>query len=159
TTKHGFGYKNWIWELPINHRACLAHLIQTHKLEGVEKDALKAATDCASAIKALTALPQRSPKLEKLLDQLEEYTDGFWTPITNEINPPTFFYTAHFDRMSGEISLNQLAQDRQHNRVKAGDRIFLDFLEYAGTTVEELQNVRKSEELKSTLEAASNDIT
>lgn len=159
TTEHGFGYEQWSWHLPINHRACLDHLIQTRQLEDVEKDSLKAATDCASAVKLLTALPQRSPKLEELLKQLQGYKQGFWSPITGPINPPKFFYTSHFDRMSGEISLNQLAQDRQHNRVKAGDKIFLDFLEYAGTTVEELQGAKKSEALKATLEAASNDIT
>jgi energy-coupling factor transporter ATP-binding protein EcfA2 len=159
TTEHGFGYDKWSWNLPINHRACLDHLIQNHKLEDVEKEALKTATDCASAVNILTALPQRSPKLEELLKQLQGYKRGFWDPITGPIDPPEFFYTSHFDRMAGEISLNQLAQDRQQNRVKPGDKIFLDFLEYAGTTVEELQGARKSEELKATLEAASNDIT
>lgn len=159
TTEHGFGYDLWSWSLPINHRACLDHLIQTHKLEDVEKDALKTATDCASAVKLLTELPQRSPKLEELLELLRGYKRGFWDPISGPINPPKFFYTSHFDRMSGEISLNQLAADRQHDRVKPSDKIFLDFLEYAGTTVEELQNAKKSEELKATLEAASNDIT
>jgi predicted ATP-dependent endonuclease of OLD family len=159
TTEHGFGYDKWSWSLPINDRACLDHLIQTHKLEDVEKVALKTATDCASAVELLTELPQRSSKLDELLEQLRGYKRGFWDPITGPIKPPKFFYTSHFDRMSGEISLNQLAADRQHDRIKPSDKIFLDFLEYAGTTVEELQNATKSEELKATLEAASNDIT
>jgi predicted ATP-dependent endonuclease of OLD family len=159
TTQHGFGYERWTWDIPINNRACIDHLIQTHQLEDVEKDALKEATDYATAVEVLTALPQRSPKLEALLKELQGYKQGFWGAITGPINPPKCFYTSHFDRMSGEISLNQLATDRQQNRIKAGDKIFLDFLQYAGTTVEELQNAKKSEELKATLEAASNDIT
>lgn len=159
TTQHGFGYEAWTWNLPINHRACLDHLIQAHKLEDVETKALKGATDCTTGVEVLTALPQRSPKLEALLKELQGYKNGFWGAISGPINPPKFFYTSHFDRMSGEISLNQLAADRQQSRIKASDKIFLDFLEYAGTTVEELQNAKKSEELKAILEGASNDIT
>lgn len=43
--------------------------------------------------------------------------------------------------------------------VSVGDKIFLDFLEYAGTTLEDLKNVDRREELKAKCEAASNEIT
>ena len=72
---------------------------------------------------------------------------------------PRFFYTSHFERMSGEISIEKLQQDRGTNNVSPGDRIFLDFLEYSGTTVEELLKTDKREALKATCEAAGNDIT
>jgi predicted ATP-dependent endonuclease of OLD family len=61
--------------------------------------------------------------------------------------------------MSGEISLDKLAQDIQHNRVSNGDQIFLDFLAYAGTTLEELRDAQKHEDLVARCEGASNDIT
>jgi hypothetical protein len=61
--------------------------------------------------------------------------------------------------MAGEISLTKLAQDKKQNRVEIGDQIFLDFLEYAGTSVDELQQTKKYEELKAQCEGASNEIT
>jgi len=158
-TSHGFGYDRWIWDLDIDHGACLKHLIQTQGLDEIEKEALKMATDCATAIAAIKALPQQSEKLATLLKQLESYKHGFWGAITGPLESPKFFYTSHFDRMSGKVALTKLAQDRQNNKISAGDKIFLDFLEYAGTTIEELQSTEKSEELKAKLEAASNDIT
>lgn len=61
--------------------------------------------------------------------------------------------------MSGEISLNQLAADKKSGKISSGDKIFLDFLEYAGTTIEELRDAAKHEELVAQCEGASNDIT
>ena len=61
--------------------------------------------------------------------------------------------------MSGEISIEKLQQDRAANNVSPGDKIFLDFLAYSGTTLEDLQLATKREALKAKCEAAGNDIT
>ena len=62
--------------------------------------------------------------------------------------------------MSGEISINQLNADRNTPAgISVGDQVFLDFLEYSGTTLEELTNVRRFEELNARCEAAANRIT
>ena len=61
--------------------------------------------------------------------------------------------------MSGEISLTKLAADKAGNTLSTGDQIFMDFLDYAGTSVQELQNTKKYEDLKAKCEGASNDIT
>jgi hypothetical protein len=61
--------------------------------------------------------------------------------------------------MSGQVSVNKLLEDEEHNRVDVGDSIFLDFLELAGTSLEELKESRRYEDLKAKCEAASNDIT
>jgi hypothetical protein len=61
--------------------------------------------------------------------------------------------------MSGEVSINELIADRQANKVKVGDQIFLDFMDYASTSVEDLRDSTKFEDLKAKCEAASNRIT
>ena len=61
--------------------------------------------------------------------------------------------------MSGMVAIQKLQQDKENNTVSIGDKIFLDFLEYAGTTLEELLNADRREALKATCEAASNEIT
>ena len=72
---------------------------------------------------------------------------------------PLFLYFSHYDRMSGEISINQLNQHKQENRIEEGNQVFLDFLEYAGTNLEELAGVKRFEELNAKCEAAANRIT
>jgi predicted ATP-dependent endonuclease of OLD family len=61
--------------------------------------------------------------------------------------------------MSGMVSLNQLQQDRQNDKITVSDKIFLSFLEYAGTTLEELIGADRREAMKAKCEAASNEIT
>ena len=61
--------------------------------------------------------------------------------------------------MSGEISLDALREAKRTDTVSRGDQIFLDFIEYAGTSIEELDDSDKYEEQKAICEAASNDIT
>ncbi len=39
---------------------------------------------------------------------------------------PKFFFTSHFERMSGMVSIEKLQQDKQNNTVSVGDKIFLD---------------------------------
>lgn len=73
---------------------------------------------------------------------------------------PKFLYFSHYDRMSGEIAINQLAKDKQSSPgIKTGDQVFLDFLEYAGTTLEDLVGSTRFEELNAKCEAAANRIT
>ncbi len=61
--------------------------------------------------------------------------------------------------MSGEISVDQIQRDIAAKSVSASDQIFLDFLEYAGTSIEDLKNAERYEDLKAKCEGASNEIT
>jgi hypothetical protein len=151
-----------VWSVPVNATACLQHLIASRGLDESESSPFRNAKDGVETHKALKALSQRTPRQEQLLDDLAKCANGAFDQAAVEIlskTTPRFFYTSHFDRMSGEISLTKLAADRQANTVSVGDQIFLDFLDYAGTSVEELQKTNKYEELKATCEGASNEIT
>ena len=162
TEEFGIGYSTCIWGISVNERACLDHYIQKHTLDASESSVLQAAASAADAVGLLEAQAPRSARLEALLKALKELRDSkFSLGVIDTLSKrqPKFFYTSHFDRMSGEISLNQLKIDRDKKSVSKADAIFIDFLQYAGTTVEELQNSTKYEELKAKLEAASNDIT
>jgi predicted ATP-dependent endonuclease of OLD family len=72
---------------------------------------------------------------------------------------PTFFYTSHYDRMSGQLSAHKLAQDKQNKKIDPGDEIFLNFLRLAGTELNDLNSSPRYEELNAKCEAASADIT
>lgn len=156
------GYKHQHWRIPCDERACLDYLISELDLDEAEKNPLKNAKNGKEALSILNGLSQRSDKLEELLATLSELNDGsFHSEIIKILSPnlPKFFYTSHFDRMSGEISINQIQSDIQHNTVTSSDQIFLDFLEYAGTSIDDLKGASKHEDLKAKCEGASNEIT
>jgi len=76
-----------------------------------------------------------------------------------QINVPKFMYFSNYDRMSGDVSIDKLKSDLTAKTVKDGDRVFLDFLNFAGTTLDELSAIKKYEELTARVEGASIKIT
>lgn len=150
------------WSIPCDERACPDQLISELDLDEAERNPLKNANNGKAALSILNDLSQRSDKLEELLTTLNQLKNGSFHEEIIKIlskNQPKFFYTSHFNRMSGEISINQLQSDIQQNTVNPSDQIFLDFLEYAGTSIDELKGALKHEDLKAKCEGASNEIT
>ncbi len=133
-----------------------------HALDAVEREVLKGVDDAKAAAAAIAAQPQQSPRLQALLAVLTAFRDQrFSLAVIDVLAPrlPKFFLTSHFERMSGEVSINALAAAKAADTLDASDRIFLDFLAYAGTSVEELLASTKLEELKAKCEGASNKIS
>jgi AAA ATPase domain len=156
------GYSHQHWQIPCDERECIDHLINESNLDEVERNPLKNAKNAKEAISILANLSQRSDNLESLFVTLKNLqSNSFHSEIEKILAPnlPKFFYTSHFDRMSGEISINQVQTDIQHNTVNSSDQIFLDFLEYAGTSIDDLKGASKHEDLKAKCEGASNEIT
>lgn len=158
----GFRYDGRRWGVTVDDEKCLEHFMFRHGLTGEERIILAAADDGPSADAALTNVAERTPSQEALLQDIKQCRESDFTyAVIDLLNArmPKFFFTSHFERMSGEISIEKLQQDRAAGSVSPGDQIFLDFLEYSGTTLEELQAVDKRESLKARCEAAGNDIT
>ncbi len=160
----GFRYDDdhRIWELPVDSAKVLKNMLGKHSLSATERNVLKGMTKGTDADKALTELPERTPKQEALLQDIKKCRESnFDLGVIDVLSArqPKFFFTSHFERMSGMVSIQKLQQDKESNAVSVGDTIFLAFLEYAGTTLEELLDVDRRETLKATCEAASNEIT
>ena len=160
----GFRYSEdkRIWEIEVDDAKCLDFLTSKHALDATERNVLHGVANGPAADKALSALAERSTKQETLLQEIKKCRESkFILGIIDLLSArqPRFFFTSHFERMSGMVSLNKLQQDRQQNKVDVGDKIFLSFLEYAGTALEELIAADRREALKAKCEAASNEIT
>ena len=117
-------------------------------------------------MKALIAAVQghegASDKLKALSKQFSDYRKQSvicrGIDLVSEL-VPKFFYTSHYDRMSGQLSAQKIAQEMQQGKVDPEDKIFMDFLRLAGTDLDELNNSPRYEELNAKCEAASADIT
>ena len=68
---------------------------------------------------------------------------------------PRFLYFSSYDRMTGDVSIDKLRQDMAQNTVSAGDRVFQAFIEFAGTTLDELAGITRFEDLRARVESAS----
>lgn len=150
------------WIVPVDQQKCLANLEARHGLNTKDKAVLKSIETTKEALAILKKLEERSAAQEALMQALSKFRDGSAVLAAIDVlndRKPNFFYTSHFERMSGEVSINQLMADKKEKNIRIGDRIFLDFLEYAGTTIEELRDVAKYEDLVAQCEGASNDIT
>lgn len=160
----GFRYEDdsSLWEIEVDEAKALDNLVSKHALDATERNVLHGVSDGPAADKALSSLAQRTPKQETLLQEIKRCRESSFTNGVIDVlaaRQPKFFFTSHFERMSGMVSIPKLQQDKQNNAVSTGDKIFLAFLEYAGTTLEELLDSDRREALKATCEAASNEIT
>lgn len=161
---YGFRYDGdmRIWDIAVDSVKCLNYLMNKHALDATERNVLHGVSDGLGADKALSELAEKTAKQTALLQEIKKNRDSSLVKGVIDIlaaRQPRFFYTSHFERMSGMVSLNKLQQDKENNRISTGDNIFLSFLEYAGTTLEELIQVDRREAMKSKCEAASNEIT
>lgn len=162
--RYGFRYDDGsrIWDIEVDDTKALENMINSHALDATERNILHGVHDGPAADKALSGLTERTPKQEALLQDIKKCRKSRFSLAVIDIlsaRQPKFFFTSHFERMSGMVSIQKLQQDKKDKKVSTGDNIFLAFLEYAGTTLEELLDVDRREALKATCEAASNEIT
>lgn len=160
----GFRYEGdkRVWQIGVDEAKCLEHLVDKHTLDATERNILHGVHDGPAADKALSALTERTPKQQALLEEIKKSRNSkFRLGVVDVLAPrqPKFFFTSHFERMSGMVSIQKLQAEKQQSTVSIGDQIFLDFLEYAGTTLEDLLEADRREALKAKCEAASNEIT
>jgi len=158
----GFGYSQKIWTVPVNAQECLNFFIHKSSLDETEYGVVRFSQNAKQAVEAIEGIGQRSERLDGLYKALKAVRDtDFGLGVIDVLSErlPKLFLTSHFDRMAGEVSVNAIKQAIANNNVSPSDRIFIDFLAYAGTSVDELMSSTKLEELKAKCEGASNEIT
>ncbi len=150
------------WTFHLDEAAAIANFIKNQRPNAAESAILN---NCLTVTQVQTAIKNTQTQTEKLkaiAAHFESYRDQSITCKAIDLVSdlvPKFFYTSHYDRMSGQLSIQQIANDKANNNVDPGDKIFLDFLLLAGTSLEELNQASRFEELNAKCEAASADIT
>lgn len=151
------------WWLPTDNGAILSQLYEAHSLSVEEREGLKGAKDTVQAAKLLADLATRSAAQQSLYEAITKFRGNSAAKRMIDIldsRTPRFMYFSHYDRMSGELSIQKLNADKQQNSpMSSGDRVFLDFLEYAGANLDDLIATTQFEELNAKCEAAALRIT
>jgi len=150
------------WYFDLDEKKALEHIIDDYRFNASEKSSLSKASSIADLVGILEDVAEKTDKQQRLYDYVSEFRkQSLQCKAIDLINDlvPTFFYTSHYDRMSGQLSTLELANDKANDTVDPGDEIFLDFLRLAGTSLDELNDAPRFEELNAKCEAASADIT
>lgn len=150
------------WVSPINEKKAVRHLLNRF---GITSDdisniaELETLADLALEINNVEIRSSQISQLEKSLSGYPEHSVDRATEAILEKYTPKFLYSSHYDRMSGQININTLRKHISNNKVSESDRIFLDFLEFAGTSIDDIASASTFESLNSRCQAASNTIT
>lgn len=152
------------WELPVDIKGAIQHLMGALNLSPEEQDPLKDASSTPQLRAALNAIQTRTEKQTQLLQKIDALPgQTISNAIIAKLSPllPKFMYFSHYDRMVGLIRLDTFKAREQNNNppIERGERVFLDFLEYAGAPIDQILAATTYEGLNARCEGASNHIS
>lgn len=153
------------WQVPVDLKLAIEHLIEDERLSAADRKPLIAATCSREVVSALEGIQNCTEKQQRLLERIKRLPYGTITGAVRSILAPDFpyfMYFSHYDRMEGQIRLDTFDVRKagaQHPPIEPGEQVFVDFLEYAGTSMNEINAARTYESLNARCEAASNRIT
>ena len=177
------GYENRLsWNVQVDEHKVIEHYLNSSgiNLEGFED--LKSAKTIKRILEAIdihiTRLgddlsPEGSDeigsqqKIELLQTLRTTFTKAFGdNPDTVEVASnilktklPKFLYFSEYQKMSGQVAIDDLQKKIPENRVEIGDNIFLALLDLAGSSIDEIGDIKKYEALKAELEAISSRLS
>ena len=158
-----YGSEGPEWTLPINDGQAAEHLLNVERLGDADRAPLLNATETTDKLRTtLAGIPQRTEAQERLLTRLNSFPGKNATGrITQVLQAgfPRFMYFSHYDRMAGQIRFDDLPARIQQTQIDIEDQLFLDFLKFAGTSVEEINGATTYEGLNARCEASSARIT
>ncbi len=160
------------WEIPIDEQAVVAFLIEQERLDSEELQPLRL-TNSYQLRKSLEEIEERTDRQNLLLDRMNAMPDKSATSLATSIlatRLPKFMLFSHYDRMVGDMrvdDINGTGSARVHasppnpteRKLGTGEIVFLDFLEFAGASIEDLRDSSTYESLNAKCEAASISIT
>jgi predicted ATP-dependent endonuclease of OLD family len=158
------------FELPIDYAKAAQNLMAAEKLDDEEKAALENVETTSKLRESLEKVEEPTARQTRLMERLQAYpekcVEGFVEALLKK-SMPRFMYSSHYDRMVGEIRLDtfKARKAKQHpvfqqqGEIKPGEQVFIDFLEYAGTSLNEISTANTYESLNARCEAASSHIT
>jgi len=149
-------------QISLDKNRVLQNLFEYAELTDAQRQLFDSCNTTADVHKLLVErgeLEEELAELKKEIEHLQKNSELTTAADVVRQRLPKFLYFSNYDRMNGDISLNRLKEDQANNKVDTGDNLFLDFLKLAGTTLDDLEDSKKFEELKAKCEAASISIT
>src|SRR5262249_23178036 len=153
---------NQTWNVPIDEKKAFHYLLSQGGLPDEQRQDFEKFDSAEALYNHLNDLSDRSGAMTLLMERIGHFRNKSITLRATDIlqaRLPKFLYISQYNRMSGDVSVEKLLQDVYTKSMSEGDQIFLEFLEFAGTSLEEVQSTIQHEDLNARCEAASNKIT
>jgi hypothetical protein len=147
------------WLVEIDLRKALDHLLVTGEFDEAQLPLLQSAKSEMELRDLIQKIPQLTEKQRAILDKLSA-APTITTGIINILKPrlPFFMYFSTYDRMDGAVQSEHIQSLKSNGQLQLdanrGQRLFHDFLHYAGAPLEEVTNVRTYETFNARLQAA-----
>jgi predicted ATPase len=159
-----YGDKGTVWLLHLDEGRVIANILHG---AGLYPEELERARRCGTiaALKnylyAKMGASVASEREKRALDIIHSFpSHDPKAAAVAALRLPTFLYFSDYDVMSGTVALEDLLQRKTSGTtLTPGENIFLAFLNFVGTSLEQINSMEKFEPLKARLEAASNKIT
>lgn len=152
------------FQFELDFGVVLKFLYAKHNLDESEVAVLSTAGTTSTLIETLngmTVLSERQQSLKADLAKNGAATGRVKAILAKRL--PKFMYFSSYDRMDGAIQIEQtrqlIANDTIDNDAHRGQKLFAEFLEYAGVSIDEIAGVQTYETFNAKLQAASNNIT
>ncbi len=157
---------NTCWNFEIDEAAVINHLLAKSGLHLEEAAPLKASKTTGELRKAVEATEAPSERHAAFLETLNAGL-ARETAVHAAIDilfplMPSFVYFAQYDRMHGQVSLEEIIRKKNENKPSAlnrDDRVFLAFCDLVGVPMEAIAKLTTFEGMDAKFGAASNKIT
>ncbi|MDP1916424.1 MAG: AAA family ATPase [Myxococcales bacterium] len=149
-----------IWELDVDEQVVLDHLIAEaglHAEEAVEAKKSGSVEQLKKWLEQQSANgSERHKALQALLDKgFKRGKAGLAAVDILSERMPKFVFFSQYDRMLGQVSLEEVSQHEAQGTLSQDERVFLAFLALVGASTKELAALTQFEPMIARLEAAS----
>jgi len=148
----------------LNYAPAIKHFLSRFELSEEESSHLNGASTTSELHERIKALPTPT-EAQRLLGAFIEKEGHAMLQLQKFLAAklPRFMYVSSYDRMDGNVQIEEIANLKAQNQLSQeqhrGKALFLEFLQYAGVSMDSLRQQRTFETYNSLLEAASNHIT
>jgi predicted ATP-dependent endonuclease of OLD family len=150
------------WTTGGDEAAATEYVLSKSGLHAEEQAALAQVKTIDALKKQLDALGTAANERHKALSQhLEKHfkRGSVGKAIIDSLSIPKFFYFSSYDRMSGQVALEQMLTKKANNTMDRNDQVFIAFLGLVGATLEDMAKLDKFEPMIAKLESVSNRIS
>lgn len=157
----GYGTQQ-LWTVGVDEKAALDYVLTKSDLYAEEVEPLKSLPGITEAKKALEALGGNASERQKaFLAKLKtDFERGSANRgVIDALSLPKFLYFSSYDRMNGQVALEEFQRKTANKTLNNDDRVFQAFLDLVGVKAEDFASAKKFEPLVARLEAVSTKVS
>ncbi|PTR10848.1 putative ATP-dependent endonuclease of OLD family [Nitrosospira sp. Nsp5] len=149
------------WTVSFDEAAIVQHLIDTSGFHDDEKAQIGTVRTVAELKAQTESLHETSPGRTHCLHRIgRDFPEGSVSQgIVQLLDLPKFMLFSQYQRMQGQVSLEQIRERESSNTLESSDQVFIALCDMASTTVEQVASIQDFESLVSRFEGASNKIS